>query len=85
MTQNTSAFPATLKTDTPEQGFELAIKLSRLGVKSVQPDMEVLKTLRPGYATNADSLIASSGVIAMHFSTIAQANGHWISVRGPAR
>ena len=43
----------TLKTDTPEQGFQLAIKLSRMGVKTAQPNMDVLKKGRaeyfPGY------------------------------------
>lgn len=31
-----------LKTGTPQEGFELAIKLARMGVKYTQPDMEVL-------------------------------------------
>ena len=30
----------TLKTDTPEEGYELAIKLSRMAVKRAQPDDE---------------------------------------------
>lgn len=70
-------FPASLITDTPQEGFALAIKLSRLGVKSAQPDSEVLKKLRPVYANNADSLIATSQVVALHFQTIAAANDHW--------
>ena len=43
-----------LITDTPQQGFELAITLSRRGVKSTQPDPEVLKRLRADYANSAD-------------------------------
>lgn len=39
-----------LQTDTPQEGFELAIMLSRRGVKYTQPDVEVLKRLRPDYA-----------------------------------
>lgn len=70
-------FPASLITDTPQEGFALAIKLSRLGVKAAQPDVEVLRALRPIYSTNADSLIASSQVVALHFQTIAAANDHW--------
>lgn len=70
-------FPASLITDTPQLGFALAIKLSRLGVKAAQPDVKVLKHLRPVYSTNADSLIASSQVVALHFQTIAAANDHW--------
>ncbi len=70
-------FPASLITDTPQEGFALAIRLSRLGVKAAQPDVDVLKKLRPIYSTNADSLIASSQVVALHFQTIAAANDHW--------
>ena len=76
---NTSSavFPVSLIVGSPEEGFGLAIKLSRLGVKAVQPDVEILKKLRPAYASDADSLIASSHVIAVHFQTIAAANDYW--------
>ena len=66
-----------LQTDTPQEGFELAITLSRRGVKYTQPDVEVLKRLRPDYAESADSLTAASQVIAIHFQTIAEANNYW--------
>lgn len=66
-----------LITDTPQEGFELAITLSRHGVKSTQPDVEVLKKLRPVYANNADSLTAASQVIAINFQTVAAANNYW--------
>ena len=67
----------TLITTTPQEGFELAITLSRRGVKYTQPDTEVLKRLRPEYANNADSLTAVSHVIAVNFQTIAAANNYW--------
>ena len=67
----------TLITDTPQAGFELAITLSRRGVKYTQPDATVLKKLRPAYAEDADALIASSQVVALNFQTIAAANGYW--------
>lgn len=67
----------TLITDTPQAGFELAITLSRRGVKYTQPDKEVLHRLRPEYANNADSLTAASQVIAINFQTVAAANGYW--------
>lgn len=66
-----------LITDTPQEGFELAITLSRRGVKSTQPDAEVLHKLRPIYAENADSLTAASQVIAVNFQTVAAANNYW--------
>ncbi|MFU8816006.1 MAG: hexameric tyrosine-coordinated heme protein [Pseudomonadales bacterium] len=39
--------------------------------------MEVLHALRPGYAHDADSLIAASQVVAIHFQTVAAANRYW--------
>ena len=69
----------TLITDTPQAGFELAITLSRRGVKTTQPDVEVLKKLRNVYANDADSLTAASQVIAINFQTIAAANNYWRS------
>ena len=67
----------TLITASPEEGFALAITLSRRGVKFTQPDVEVLHRLRPEYAEDADSLTAASHVIAVNFNTVAQANNFW--------
>jgi hypothetical protein len=66
-----------LITATPEEGFQLAIKLARKGVTETQPDKEVLHKLRPAYAHDPDSLIAASQVVAIHFQTIAAANNYW--------
>ncbi|HRP07430.1 MAG TPA: hexameric tyrosine-coordinated heme protein [Gemmatimonadales bacterium] len=68
---------ASLITDTPQAGFELAITLSRRGVKYTQPNTEVLHRLRPEYAEDADSLTAASQVIAINFQTVATANNYW--------
>mgnify|MGYP001117240661 FL=1 len=68
---------ATLITDTPQAGFELAITLSRRGVKYTQPNAEVLQKLRPVYSNDANSLIAASQVIAINFQTVAAANNYW--------
>lgn len=67
----------TLVTNTPQEGFELAITLSRRGVKYTQPDVDVLKKLRPGYANSAEGLTAASQVVAINFQTIAAANSYW--------
>ncbi len=67
----------TLITETPEEGFDLAIKLSRMAVKKTQPDDDARGKLRPDYANNADSLTMVSGVVATNFNTVAQANGYW--------
>ncbi|MEM0575446.1 hexameric tyrosine-coordinated heme protein [Flavobacterium polysaccharolyticum] len=66
-----------LITETPQQGFELAITLSRKGVRYTQPDPEVLKKLRPEYASDPSALTAASHVIAVNFQTIAAANNYW--------
>lgn len=67
----------TLKTDTPEQGFELAVKIARMGVKTTQPNVEILKKGRADYADDAEDLIAASQVVAIHFATVAAANDYW--------
>ncbi|MEH6689526.1 hexameric tyrosine-coordinated heme protein [Pseudomonas neustonica] len=67
----------TLSTNTPQEGFELAITLSRRGVKYTQPDPEVLHKLRPEYANDAHELTAASQVIAINFQTVAAANNYW--------
>ena len=54
----------TLKTDSPQAGYELAVKLSRASVKMTQPDTTMRETLRRDYETDANALIAvSAGVI----------------------
>lgn len=67
----------TLKTDTPQAGFDLAVKLSRIGVKVTQPSAEVRQNLRPAYDHDSAQLIASSQVIALNFQTVAAANNWW--------
>lgn len=66
-----------LQTNTPQEGFELATKLARLGVKLTQPSAEIRDKLRPDYDHDAGRLIASSQVIALHFQTVAAANKYW--------
>lgn len=71
-----------LLTDTPEEGFDLAIKLARMAVKKTQPDDEVRKTLRGQYAHDAGELISASHVVAVHFQTVAAANDYWRAEKG---
>ncbi|GEO01208.1 hypothetical protein NSE01_30400 [Novosphingobium sediminis] len=67
----------TLITASPEDGFALAMKLSRMAVKMTQPSDEVRKKLRPIYEQDANALIASSQVVATNFQTVATANNYW--------
>lgn len=66
-----------LKTETPQKGFELAIQLAQKGVEYTQPSERIRKKLRPRYSKSADSLIFASQVIAVHFQTVAAANNYW--------
>jgi hypothetical protein len=67
----------TLRTETPEAGYDLAVKLARVAVKLTQPDAAVRDRLRPEYAEDSDALIAVSQVVATHFATVAAANDYW--------
>ena len=73
----TDKWLSTLITADPQEGYQLAIKMSRMGVKYTQPSDEIRTKLRPVYAENADSLVASSQVIAINFQTVAAANNYW--------
>ena len=66
-----------LITNTPEDGYALAIKLSRMAVKLTQPNADMREELRSVYERDADALIAVSQVVATHFQTIAKANNYW--------
>lgn len=66
-----------LITPGPQEGFELAIKLARMGVKYTQPDADVREKLRGAYAEDANGLVAASQVVALNFQTVASANGYW--------
>ncbi|MBJ6125588.1 hexameric tyrosine-coordinated heme protein [Microvirga splendida] len=68
-----------LVTATPQEGFDLAVRLSRMGVKLTQPSDQVRDKLRAAYEQDSAQLIAISQVIAIHFQTIAAANNHWRS------
>lgn len=73
----TETWLPTLITDTPQAGYELAVKLARVAVKMTQPDAQIRDELRVVYERDANSLIASSQVVATHFQTVAAANNYW--------
>lgn len=75
--EKASSWLPSLQTDTPQEGFELAVKLSRVGVKTTQPDKEVLFREREKYAQSGEALIHASEVIAVHFQTVSAANNYW--------
>jgi len=66
-----------LITATPEEGYDLAVKLSRMAVKKTPPSDEVRARLRAIYEDDAQALVAVSHVVAVNFATVAAANGYW--------
>ena len=66
-----------LITATPQEGRELAIKMSRKTIAAIKTDPEERKKLRVNYASDTAQLIASANVVAIEFQTIAQANNYW--------
>lgn len=67
----------TLITTTPEEGYDLALKLSRMAIKKTQPSDEIRGKLRPIYENDADALISVSHVVAVNFQTVSAANNYW--------
>jgi hypothetical protein len=66
-----------LITATPEEGYDLAVRISRRAIPLTQADVAVRRRLRPEYAENADSIIAISHLISVNFATVAAANNYW--------
>jgi hypothetical protein len=78
MDDNVQLVPGnTLITATPEEGRQLAMKMSRLVIKATQPDAAMREKLRPNYADDAGLLIAIGHTVALEFATIAAANNYW--------
>lgn len=66
-----------LMTQTPQAGYELAVKMARVAVKMTQPDDKTRTDLRTIYEKDANALIAASAVVATHYQTISAANNYW--------
>ena len=77
MESATESWLPSLLTDTPEEGFDLAVSMARKAVTTTQTDIETLHKLRPDYAHDPGSLIDVSGVVAAYFATVAAANDYW--------
>jgi hexameric tyrosine-coordinated heme protein (HTHP) len=67
----------TLKTDTPQSGLELAVKLSDLGFMVSQRSEDNRPRLRTTHKYTQSQLIAAAHVIALNFQTVAAANDWW--------
>jgi hypothetical protein len=67
----------TLKTGTPQEGIELAVKLSDLGFMVSQRSEGRRPSLRTTRKYTCGELIAAAHVIALNFQTVAAANDWW--------
>lgn len=75
--QSSEIYLESLITASPQEGRDLAIKLSRKSIAAIQTNPDVRKKLRADYAEDTAQLIASAQVIALEFQTIARANNYW--------
>ncbi len=75
--KNSEVWLKSLITDTPQEGRELAIQMSRKTIAAIQTDPEIRKKLRDDYANDTAQLIDSAKVVAIEFQTVAQANDFW--------
>jgi hypothetical protein len=66
-----------LITATPEEGRQLAMTISRLVIKTTQPDDAMRSRLRDVYANDAMALLQVGQTVAIEFATIAAANNYW--------
>jgi hypothetical protein len=70
-------FPS-LETGSPQEGIELAVKLSRLGMMLSQSSSDMRKESRAAQKKYSRAqCIAAAHVIALNFQTIAAANDWW--------
>jgi hypothetical protein len=67
----------TLNTNTPQEGFELAVKLSRLAVVVAQSCEDNNQRTSSIQLNETSRLIGAAHVIALNFQTIAAANDWW--------
>jgi hypothetical protein len=68
---------STLLTDTPQQGFDLAARVSWEMVKVVQPSKEMRERVLAIYGDDAEYVLKACQIIAANFQMIAVANDYW--------
>ena len=74
---NSAKWLSTLITSCPQEGFELAIKLSKVGLQASQSDLKLSEKYEPVLVSEVMDVTISSQLIALNFHTIALANNYW--------
>lgn len=66
-----------LITKTPLEGRELAIKIVRKTIGTIQRDPEIKGVVRKKYQDDPQLLMYAAELVAIEFKTIAIANNYW--------
>lgn len=64
----------TLRAGTPQGGWKLAVRLSRMSIKVTQPSNEARGQLRAAYGHDTAQLVVTCQVSATHVQTVAAPN-----------
>lgn len=75
--QATDDYMPSLITATPFEGRQLAIKIVRKTIGTIQTDSEAKHRVRAKYAEDPEMLMNAAELIAIEFKTIAIANDYW--------
>ena len=76
-TSGNSNYVPSLIVDSPYEGRQMAIKLVRNTIGTIQRDCSVKHSVRTEYADDAQLLMYAAELVALEFRTIAIANNYW--------
>jgi len=75
--KNIEDYMPSLITKTPLEGRNLAIKIVRKTIGTIQRDPEIKRAVRKKYQDNPQLLMYAAELVAIEFKTIAIANNYW--------
>lgn len=75
--QASDNYMPSLITDTPYEGRQLAIKIVRKTIGTIQTDTAAKHRVRAKYAEDPALLMNAAELVAIEFKTIAIANNYW--------
>lgn len=74
---NSQDYMPSLITSSPYEGRQLAIKIVRKTIGTIQTDAEAKHRVRAKYAEDPQLLMNAAELVAIEFKTIAIANDYW--------
>ncbi len=75
--KNIEDYMPSLITKTPLEGRNLAIKIVRKTIGTIQRDPEIKRAVRKKYQDDPQLLMYAAELVAIEFKTIAIANNYW--------